>query len=123
MKTPAEFEPIAVWMGWRKYFGTYGLWVSQDGLISHGDSAYKTSLTDAEAVEALIKVSQSQDLKYILEGQTSALGNLHNCSILNLKTDMEQCHNSGWKPTISAAVEGALLKLIAAEGQTQCYTK
>lgn len=120
MKTPAEFEPIAVWMGWRKlgdHHGEYWAEEIKPGFWDWCKGVEETSLTDAEAVEALRKLSKEDHRKYILEGHPDT--DEHHCSIADLDADPFVFYDSGWQPTISAAVEEALLKLIAAEGATQ----
>lgn len=118
MKTPEEFEPLGYWMGWhlsaREGYATgewtQGYWWT-DGTRWIAAKEDKTSLTDAEACEVIAKLKEqglAGNLTFSYVGYSLQFG----CSMAN-----------PFMPTISAAVEEALLKLIAAEKQTQCCTK
>lgn len=106
MKTPAEFEPIAVWMGWRKRkFDVCSWWEDGKG-IDLGAIETKTSLTDAEAVEALKRLVE--------KGYSVCMSGGPVCWGIAMVDDNYR-DTYAEAPTISAAVEEALLKLIAAE--------
>lgn len=106
METPAEFEPIALWMGWEKDIdGVW--WVSSGKCIEL--VPFKTSLTDAEVVEALNRLVE-KGYVYNLNSDSAKQHRL-----LITKADAP-VWIGGKTPTISAAVEEALLRLIAAKG-------
>lgn len=111
MKTPAEFEPIALWMGWRKRKLHVCSWWEDGKGIDLGAIETKTSLTDAEAVEAMRRLLEGE-CNYSLHGHKG--GGRYLLEIFSAKR--LGAYRSGLQPTISTAVEEALLKLIAAEG-------
>jgi hypothetical protein len=111
--TTTEFEKIALWMGWRKGLNP-DFWVSFDGAQSHGVVHLKTSLTDAEAVEALNRLAEKGYLISLsgCNGAFSiAVAQHRRASMVTKIVDGETYY-----PTIAAAVEQAILQMIAAEG-------
>lgn len=110
MRTPSEFEPLGYWMGWEKLtVNGVGYWTNCDGVVIY-EVSEKTSLTDAEAVEALRRLVEK-----------GYYWDLHfkGCYFLEVYIPSGGCRihmGRGKAPTISAAVEEALLKMIAAEG-------
>lgn len=114
MKTPEEFEKIALWMGWKKIepFGKSEVWKRPNGEITClvGD---KTSLTPAECYEALNRLVE-KGYDYLLESSRYK-GAARHCAVIYDSEGNEVCA-SKWQSTIAAAIEAALLQLIAAEG-------
>lgn len=120
MKTPAEFEPIALWMGWEKYkrqirpFCVEEYWRKPTG-EDVGPVAFKTSLTDAEAVEALNRLTDETRSPFYEARLISNCGSGWYLRIVDPVTQKTVVYEQP-QPTTSAAVEEALLGLIAAEG-------
>lgn len=118
MKTPAEFEPLGLWIGWhlsareghatREW--TQGYWWT-DGNCWIAAKEDKTSLTDAEAVEALNRLVEKGYSYGVLGGP--GLG--HSAAVFTADARI-QLAGTMHQPTIPAAVEEALLRLIDAEG-------
>lgn len=117
MNTPQEFEPLAVWMGWElTKLGTYsgapvGRWNDSKGGYK-GDIA-KTSLTDAECMEAKRRLAAKRYQymeTYIGDGEYYfTVRPFH----------MTAPIYSAVAPTINQAVEQAILKLIEAAGEAK----
>lgn len=111
MKTPAEFEPIALWMGWEKD-ESGNLWVKEKTVAR---LVCKTSLTDAEAVSALNRLVEKGQHPLIAHAKDG-------WSIIINRHEQKRERKAGaifGQSTISAAVEEALLRLIAAEGKEE----
>lgn len=116
MRTPQEFEKIALWMGWKKIepFGKSEVWKRPNGEITClvGD---KTSLTDAEAVEALDRLVEKGIIWNLDNAPKEDLDCTDEGIELALYTSASGMICGGYQPTIHEAVEAALLQLIAAE--------
>lgn len=111
MRTLANFEKIAAWMGWEKEMGH---WYAPGPTDSRGRVADKTSLTDAEAVEALNRLVEkgyeySVGTRFKPSGVGVLLGHF-------LSPGASQvCVDTGAFPPIAAAVEAAILQLAEVE--------
>ena len=116
MRTPEEFEPLGLWMGWRKIkrrirpFCIEEFWCSTSGGEDIKAVAFKTSFTDAEAIEALERLVEKGYFPRLEFMDDSMFWSL----IVSLSGYARVA--SATKPTIHEAVEEAILRLIAAEG-------
>lgn len=104
---PQEFEPLAIWMGWRKGKGyANGYWFNTKGAVA-GPVAAKTSLTDAEAVEALNRLVEKGYEAHLVYAYGSGW-------YLRILRDISTVVYLQPLSTIHEAVEAALIQLIAA---------
>lgn len=108
--TPQEFEPLAVWMGWGKEKDDCPRWYTNTGY--KGWCSEKTSLTDAECMEALNRLVEKGHHPLIAHAKDgwSIILNCH-----RQKRERKAGAIYG-QPTINKAIEAAILALLKAEG-------
>lgn len=116
MRTPTEFEPIALWMGWEKD-ESGNLWVKEKTVAR---LVCKTSLTNSEAVEALDRLVE-KGYAYSLHSHSDSTKSVQ-VGKFRAVTGGEETHvpkllfNTEAYTTIHEAVEQALLQIAAEEG-------
>jgi len=114
-------KKIAGWLGWVNHRGLttgfvmpYSYWM--DGGIRHEQLPFFTT-SDSDAITlppVLVERYKALQFKWVLESQTQ--DDCYHCSLAFLEDKLEW-FESGWQPTISAAITSAILQLIDKEKQ------